>query len=239
MSEALVHVNGPVWYFPTDGSDRIEPNVGVIAAAQGTVLVDAGNSPRHARRIATAIKAAGLPPVSHLILTHHHWDHVFGAQVFDAQIIAHQLCAESLAERANRPWSTPYLEEEALRNPLWEPVYRRMQNAVVDWDTFRMPTATITFTRNLTLHFDELTVRVEHVGGKHAPDSAVVLVPQAQAALVGDSYYASVQRPMIDKSIDDSVIQRLLDYEDITYYVDGHTARVMTRDDYASAMTPD
>lgn len=232
MTDELRHVQGPAWYFPTDDGDRIEPNIGVIVTGQGTVLVDSGNSPRHALRIAAALEAAKLPPVTHVIYTHHHWDHVFGGQVFPAVVVAHQLTAESLEERAGRPWNAAYLEEEARRNPAWEPVYRRMQRAVVDWDGFRLVLPTVTFTHDLTLFLDGVTIRIEHVGGKHAPDSSVVIVPEAQTAFVGDSYYASVQRPIVDKSPDTHVLERLFAYEGIVHYVDGHTAKVLTQADY-------
>ena len=41
----------------------------VAARVQGWInmLVDAGNSPRHARRIARALEVAGAPPVCHII----------------------------------------------------------------------------------------------------------------------------------------------------------------------------
>lgn len=230
MTEALIPVRDSVWLYPTDGGNRIEPNVGIIATARQTVLVDSGNSPRHALQIRTAIEMAGLPPVSYIVLTHHHWDHVFGSQVFHAPVIAQQLCAESLTERAARPWSSAYLEEEARKNPPWEAVYRRMQSAVVDWTDFRIVTPSIVFTRDLTLHLDGLTMQITHVGGKHASDSSIVIVPEAQVAFVGDSFYPSVQRPITDKQPDEAIIQRLLAYEDVALFVDGHTSGPITRE---------
>ncbi len=231
MSEDLIHVNGPVWFFPADGGDRVEPNIGVIATSAGTVLVDAGNSPQHARRIAAAIAAAGLAPVTHLIYTHHHWDHVFGAQAFAATVIAHQQCLDQLADRAARTWSNVAFEEEARRTPALESIFRLMQRAVGNFDGFRVIAPDITFTRSMTLHLGDVTLELTHVGGKHAGDSIVVTVPQAQVALVGDSYYGPVLlRPATNGGIDREIVKRLLEDESIAYFVDGHKPVVKSRE---------
>ena len=235
MSDDLIHVSGPVWYFPTDGADRVEPNIGVIATPRGVVLVDAGNSPKHGRRIQAAIEAAGLAPVTTIIYTHYHWDHVFGAQVFNAPVIAHERCAETLTERYARPWSTAHLEEEIRKNPLWAPVYRNMHRAVENWDEFRLVLPSITFTRGLTLYLGDVTVRLSHVGGRHAGDSIMVVVPEARTAFVGDSYYGPVQLQRGGNGgIERALVQRLLEDETIAFYVDGHKPVVKTREAFAA-----
>ncbi|HEY9339454.1 MAG TPA: MBL fold metallo-hydrolase, partial [Kribbella sp.] len=67
----LQHLAGRVWIYPHDPDpDAIRPSVAVIADDRGSVLVDAGNSPEHARAIGTAIEAAGLPAPRWLIYTH-------------------------------------------------------------------------------------------------------------------------------------------------------------------------
>jgi len=56
MPDTLIQVAHNVWIFPRDEDpNRLQPNVGVIVADGHTVLVDAGNSPRHARRILLAL----------------------------------------------------------------------------------------------------------------------------------------------------------------------------------------
>ena len=83
MSDTLQQVASNIWIFPHDeDANRVQPNVGIIVAGKHTVLIDAGNSPRHARRIMIALDDIQAPAVSYLIYTHSHWDHVFGAMVF-------------------------------------------------------------------------------------------------------------------------------------------------------------
>lgn len=237
MPDDLIHVSGPVWYFPADSADRIEPNIGVITTPEGSVLVDSGNSPGHARRVLAAIEAAGMTPVLYTIFTHHHWDHTFGAQVFHAPVIAHERCSEALAERYARSWTPLSVEEEIRRNPLWEWVYRNMQRAVENWDQFQLVMPSITFTRGLTLYAGGVTLQIRHVGGLHAADSLMVVIPEAQTAFVGDSYYGPVQwqrNGSARSGPERAIVQRLLADETIAYYVDGHKPVVKTREAFAT-----
>ena len=83
MPDTLIQVAQNVWIFPRDEDpNRFQPNVGVIVGGGQTILVDGGNSPRHARRVLLALHDVNAPPVSYVIYTHSHWDHVFGTMVF-------------------------------------------------------------------------------------------------------------------------------------------------------------
>ena len=59
---------------------HIQPrgNVGVIEQARGFVLVDSGGSPAAAEEIIDFIHARSTKPVSAIVLTHWHGDHVLG-----------------------------------------------------------------------------------------------------------------------------------------------------------------
>ena len=105
MTDEFQQIAERVWIFPRDpDNNKIQPNVGMICTPTQTILVDGGNSPRHARRIQTALAQLSAPPISYVIYTHHHWDHVFGASVFGAPAIAHDLCRKLLIEAAAKPF---------------------------------------------------------------------------------------------------------------------------------------
>src|SRR5690606_14878150 len=86
MTEELQQISEHVWVYPHNPNDT-QPNVGVIVTEQHTVLIDAGNSPRHARRILGELWRINAPTVTHVIYTHYHWDHTFGAQIFGGLVI--------------------------------------------------------------------------------------------------------------------------------------------------------
>jgi glyoxylase-like metal-dependent hydrolase (beta-lactamase superfamily II) len=55
-------------------------NVSIIEQAHGIVLVDSGGSPAAAEEVIAAIRARGLKPVTAIVLTHWHGDHVLGVR---------------------------------------------------------------------------------------------------------------------------------------------------------------
>ncbi|MBZ0287640.1 MAG: MBL fold metallo-hydrolase [Anaerolineae bacterium] len=222
MPDTLIQVAHNIWIFPRDEDpNRVQPNVGVIIAGGHTVLVDAGNSPRHARRVLLALDDVNAPPVSHVIYTHSHWDHVFGAMVFGAPAIAHELCRKQLVETAAKPWSHGFIQEEIQRTPAREVGLRALGRAIEDWRSFRIVLPEIVLSKTLCLHFGEMTIDIEHVGGQHAPDSLVVRLPEAGVMFTADCYYPPSPVRYTEDDFDADMIASLLD-DDIDLYIDGH-----------------
>jgi glyoxylase-like metal-dependent hydrolase (beta-lactamase superfamily II) len=223
MPDTLIQVARNVWIFPRDEDpNKVQPNVGVIVAGGHTVLVDGGNSPRHARRILLALDDVNAPAVSHVIYTHSHWDHVFGAMVFGAPAIAHELCRRQLAETAAKPWSHAFIQEEIQRTPAREIGLRALGRAIEDWRNFRIVLPELVLSKLLCVYLGDMTIEIEHVGGQHAPDSVVVRLPEAGVMFTSDCYYPPplhLRRP--DDTLDADMIESLLD-EDIDMYIDGH-----------------
>ncbi|MBM0260055.1 MBL fold metallo-hydrolase [Micromonospora sp. 4G55] len=90
----------------------------LITDERGSVLVDAGHSPGHAREIRAALAAAGLPEPRWLVYTHHHWDHVWGACAWPGvEIVGHAAGEPLLRAEAARPWSHRYLREQVRAEP--------------------------------------------------------------------------------------------------------------------------
>ncbi|MEU8300760.1 MBL fold metallo-hydrolase [Micromonospora sp. NPDC048909] len=215
------HLAGRVWICPGDPDpDAVQAGVAVVADERGSVMIDAGQSPAHAREIRAALAAAGLPPPRWLVYTHHHWDHVWGACAWpEVEIVGHVAGAELLRAEAARPWSHRYLREQVRDNPRLTPSFRARAFAVDSWDDFTVlpPSRTFAYTYDLPVG-----VRLQHVGGRHAPDSTVVLVPDSGVVLLGDSYYpppAHLRRP--EDGLDLALVSRLLD-DDYHWYVSSH-----------------
>ncbi|MEV0798635.1 MBL fold metallo-hydrolase [Kribbella sp. NPDC050281] len=216
----LEHLNGRVWLYPHDpDQDAIRPSVAVIADDRGSVLIDAGNSPKHAREIQAAIAAAGLPAPRWLVYTHHHWDHTWGACAWpDVTVVAHSSAVPILTAEGERPWSHRYLHDQVKANPKLGPSFRARALAVPDWTDFRIVVPDQTFDDTLTL---PTGVVLRHVGGNHAPDSLVAI--DSGVVLIGDAFYPPPyhQRTSED-SADYAMIKQLLS-ERHDWYVDAHS----------------
>ena len=92
---AFREVRDGVWmaYRPDPYRSPVHGNVTIIVNDEDVVVVDAGSSPRAARQIIAKIRELTDLPVSTLINTHGHEDHVLGNQVFaevyrDMEIVA-------------------------------------------------------------------------------------------------------------------------------------------------------
>ncbi len=242
MTDTLVQITDNVWIFPRDEDPaRAQPNVGIVVAGHKTVLIDGGNSPRHARRIMIALDDIEAPAVSHIIYTHSHWDHVFGAMVFGATALGHELCRKQLGEMVAKPWSHSYIQEEIQRSPAREAGLRAMSRAMEDWRNFRIVQPEVVFSRHLTLHMDSMTFELDHVGGLHSPDSIAVRIPEARVMFIGDSYYPPASYLRHAEDTYNFALMRSLLSEDIDHYIDGHNPP-MTRDTFsrfASGTLPD
>lgn len=214
MSESLQQLAENIWIFPRDrDANKVQPNVGAICTATQTVLIDSGNSPVHARRIQAALEAFQAPPVSHIIYTHHHWDHTFGACVFDAPVIAHVLCQELLtcsAEQLSKQ------RESRQHNPLAQAIERE--------EAFRYVLPTITFAHTMTLPLDGLTLELEHVGGAHAADSIVVRIKERGTMFLGDCYYPPpAYQQNGDQNTNWSMLASFIKEPGFEIFVEGHS----------------
>ncbi len=233
MTAQLAQIAPNVWVFPPDPDPaQVQPAVGVISTATRTILVDAGNGPRHARRIAAALADIDAPPVRAVIYTHHHWDHVFGANAFGVPAIAHDHCRALLLHTATEPWSERYLRDAIAWNPLLEMIYTAMGRAVDDWRGFAVVVPTVTFSHTMRLHVDEVSIELEHVGGQHAEDSIVVRVPEAQVLFLGDCVYPPplhLRTP--DAAPDWAMLRRFLEDEAIELYLGAHNREPASKAD--------
>ncbi|MFG3417288.1 MBL fold metallo-hydrolase [Micromonospora sp. NPDC048063] len=228
------HLAGRVWLCPGDPDpEAVQAGVALVADDRGSVLVDAGQSPTHAREIRSALAAAGLPPPRWLVYTHHHWDHVWGACAWPGvEIVGHVAGERLLRAEADRPWSHRYLREQVRANPRLGPSFRARALAVDSWDGFAVLPPTRTFTDELEL---PVGVRVRHVGGAHAPDSTVVAVPDSGVLLLGDCFYPPPAHLRTPEDQPDLALVRRLLADDVHWYVASHQPP-MTLDEARAAV---
>jgi quinoprotein relay system zinc metallohydrolase 2 len=76
-------------------------NIGFIVGSDSVAVIDPGGSPAVAKALFEAVKQHTDLPVSHIILTHLHPDHMFGAALFpeSAEIVAHERYPQALVQR--------------------------------------------------------------------------------------------------------------------------------------------
>lgn len=77
-------------------------NIGFIVGDQSVMVIDPGGNPQQGQRLFAAIKQVTDLPVSHIVLTHFHPDHVFGGKSFSksGQFVAHRRYPLAMTQRA-------------------------------------------------------------------------------------------------------------------------------------------
>ncbi len=106
---AFDEVRDGVWmvYRPDPYRSPVFGNVTIIITQQDVVVVDAGSSPRAARKIIDKIRTLTDLPVSTLINTHGHEDHILGNQIFAEVYPELQI--------VSRPGTREYLDSGPVR----------------------------------------------------------------------------------------------------------------------------
>ena len=189
-------------------------NVGIVKLDDETLVVDA-QYPGSARRFREAIARVSDKPMSHLLLTHVHGDHVFGNMVFeDLEIVSHRRLWEKMESSLGNEW-TPGNLEKMLET------YRR--DAPERWWLFeglRIVLPTTTFTDR----WERGGVEFIHTGG-HTDCSSIVYVPEDRTLHAGDLLFvnrfpwAGDATADLDKWIE--AFQRILEM-DVEKIVPGH-----------------
>jgi glyoxylase-like metal-dependent hydrolase (beta-lactamase superfamily II) len=223
MELILEQLTEHTWLLPHHPDETaVQSSIGVISTQNESVLIDSGNSPRLARKIKTELTRYKLPPVSRIIFTHHHWDHVYGACEFDVPITAHVLCKAILEEESRKPWGIEFLNEEIQREPKLTTGYQARAKSIEDWGAFRIVIPEEVFETERVIHLDRLTIELEHVGGEHAQDSIVVKIPEDGVMFIGDCYYSPPLHLRKPDSVPSLDMLRSLQNDAYDLYVEGH-----------------
>ncbi|MDT8858097.1 quinoprotein relay system zinc metallohydrolase 2 [Paracoccaceae bacterium Fryx2] len=88
---------------PEPGNVGDVANVGFVIGAKGIAVIDAGGSRQVGEQVYLAVRAVSELPITHLVLTHMHPDHVFGAEALreaGAEVLGHANLPRALSDRA-------------------------------------------------------------------------------------------------------------------------------------------
>ncbi len=187
-------------------------NAGFVVAPQGVVVIDALGSPALARRLVQKIAEITPKPITHVVLTHYHADHIYGLQVFK------ELGAQIIAQQDART----YLNSDTAAQRL---VASRTELAPWVDDNTRLVPADRWLTDSTTLELAGMRFVVERVGPSHTPEDLAIHVPSERVLFAGDLMFSG-RLPFVGQADSGQWIaslDRLLRF-DATVVVPGHGA---------------
>jgi len=161
----------------TLGGDTLATSYGAncvaVAGAARTLLVDPLVCPAHARLVADAVERRGFPPVTDVVLTHHHTDHALGAAFFaarGARVAAHRACAEAMAAQH------PAMIAARRQDPAVAALF-------LDAEPHR---PAVVFDRRHAVELGGLEAVAVALGPGHTPGDVAVHVPGESLLVTGD-----------------------------------------------------
>lgn len=150
-------------------------NVGIIELEDKVLAVDA-QYPGSAKKFRDAITKTSSKPITHLILTHVHGDHVFGTQVFeDTEIVSHKRLWEKMENSLRNEWAPENLKK------MLDAFKRETPERWWLYDGLKIVLPTITFKE--TYEIDG--IQLINMGG-HSDCSTLVYVPDDKVLFAGD-----------------------------------------------------
>ena len=172
-------ISSRVWYVQglsalgSPANQNFISNAAFVVTPAGVVVIDALGSPVLAERLLAEIGKVTKQPVTHVIVTHYHADHVYGLQTFKAA------GARILAQRAAEEYMTSETAVKRLHDS------RQTLAPWVDDKTVLVP-ADQWIDGPITLTVGGVKIEVHPVGPAHTAEDLVVYLPQEKVLFAGD-----------------------------------------------------
>lgn len=153
-------------------------NAGLIVGDDYCAVVDTLGTRSMQQGFLDAIRKVTNKPVSRVLLTHHHPDHVFGVQRFmPACVIAHRACRHHMVQAG---------QADVQR---WA---RKRPHFAADLEGVEVVYPDLTFEDKVTLHVGPHEVVFFHPGVAHTDGDAAAWLPRSRILFAGDLFFNRV-----------------------------------------------
>ncbi len=197
-----------VWLFRTEpyGDVGLDGNSVAVVTDEGVLLLDANGTPAAARAVLAKLRTITKQPVRWLVLSHWHWDHWYGAEVYrdsfpGLQIVAHertralmdgpvqafnrdgletQLPGHVHAVESRRDTATGERRSRLAAHAARDRFFLEQKRSV------RRTLPNVTFTDSLTIFAGGREIRVLHIDRAITPGDAFVWLPREGVLATGD-----------------------------------------------------
>lgn len=201
-------------------------NAGIIDLGDQTIIFDTFLTPQAATELLSVAETVSTSPVTLVVNSHHHRDHIGGNQVFSATtnivatsitraLILEQAAQQVAMEQEQGAQRLPELEKQlaAARKPAEK---QDAQQALAEWHflqealpTWQVRLPNLTFDQRLVIYGRDRQVELRTYGGGHSQSDAILYLPTEKIAFMGD--LLSVQcHPSLEDG-DPGELPRILD----------------------------
>ena len=152
-------------------------NAGFIVTPAGVVVIDALGSPVLAKKLVAQIRRITPLPITHVIVTHYHADHIYGLQVLEAA------GANVWAQVKGRD----YVGSDAARARL-----ESARHELAPWvnDQTEVVPADVWLDGPRELNLGGIKIQILPMGPAHTPEDLVVFLPGEGVLFAGDLVFS-------------------------------------------------
>ncbi|MGB2993345.1 MAG: MBL fold metallo-hydrolase, partial [Paenisporosarcina sp.] len=210
------------------------PVLGLVIGDDCCLIVDAGNSPKHAQEFKMELDKMDLPPVKYLVVTHHHWDHAFGLTEWDLVSIANHKTSEYMNVYREIKYDDSSLElakEQGIFNDF---SIKCIKAEITGRENFVPRNVDLSFEGEIKIDLGGITCEVRQIVSPHTDDSSLLYIPEEKTLFLGDSVYGQTIQGY--NHFDDQLLFPLIDLieeYDAEYYVCSHES-VCSREEIVS-----
>ncbi|MGL5346760.1 MAG: MBL fold metallo-hydrolase [Peptostreptococcaceae bacterium] len=185
----LNKISEKVYYMDyVQNGDR--PVLGLVVGEKYSLVIDGGNSKEHAQTFLNYVKELNVAPIKYLVLTHWHWDHVFGMTTMDAINIVHKESNEKLNWMRTLEWTDESIQERVKNGEEIEFCQEHMKIEHPNSDRkVEIANVDIVFDKSMEIDLGNVVVKLEHIETDHSKDCVLVNVSSEKIVFMGDAMY--------------------------------------------------
>lgn len=230
--QSIERIGERFWYMtPVSETDR--PILGMAVGNEKTLMIDSGNSEEHAKLFLQMLSEKQVAKPDFVVLTHWHWDHVFGLSGLEKVIsISSMQTKEGIAKMVPLSWSDEALDQRVVEGTEIEFCSNAIKKEFATHRDIKITLPEMTFENKVEIDLGGLTCILQHVGGDHAGDSVVVYIKEEKILFLADSIYADIFSPKTNYTIDGTVaLLDMLETFDADTYILSH-GKAISKEEY-------
>lgn len=220
--QTLQHLSKHIVYLPpVQETDR--PVLAAVTGNKKTLIIDAGNSVRHAQLFEDELLRNDISG-NFLVLTHSHWDHVFGLGNIGIPVICQEKTYTNIKDMQQLSW-----EDRALDQRVEEGTEIAFCADAIKLEhgtnrEISLPLPDIIFEKTMTIDLGKITCVIEHVGGDHAKDSCIIYIQEEKTLFLGDCLYANLYAEKWNYTAEQALllIEKIEAYDAETFILSHH-----------------
>lgn len=205
-----IHKIGKSFWYITPVSLTDRPILGMVVGSKKTLMIDAGNSEEHMHYFLNELQKRGVPNPDLVVLTHWHWDHIFGLSALpDTVSIASKETEREMEKLIPFSWSDEAIDARVNEGVEIEFCAKAIKEEYTNHRNIKITLPDITIEKRAEINLGDVTCIVQQVGGDHAADSVIVYIKEEKILFLGDCIYPRMYAEKVHYTISRTL--RLLD----------------------------